>query len=268
LPQTVTRFAWPPEAARASKRWIDAPTFGYQLDAFIDAIENGRPLLTGVDDAVKQMRVIDRCYISAGLPLRATRTSIVDRRSRRAHPDDHVGAGVDHDRHCARRAPRTTQRFDLLVLDRAEPRWWPWLTAHVLHTDAEHMGWNVSRNVPRVVGRNAGPVALLDIDRGGRGRGRPLVRVVQRRAALLLRTVRRAEHRPPHHALCIARYDRAAMVVRLGRTGGGQTRMGMAQRDRAVDTYAMATAVGAHVAGFGAGMVLVAVYARHDRVRL
>jgi len=46
------------------------PTFGYQLDAFIDAIEKGRPLLTGVDDAVKQMRVIDRCYISAGLPLR------------------------------------------------------------------------------------------------------------------------------------------------------------------------------------------------------
>lgn len=46
------------------------PTFGYQLDAFIDAIENGKPLLTGADDAVKQMRVIDRCYRAAGLPLR------------------------------------------------------------------------------------------------------------------------------------------------------------------------------------------------------
>jgi predicted dehydrogenase len=46
------------------------PSYGYQLDAFIAAIESGAPLLTGADDAVKQMRVIDRCYQSAGLPLR------------------------------------------------------------------------------------------------------------------------------------------------------------------------------------------------------
>ncbi|HEY6598193.1 MAG TPA: Gfo/Idh/MocA family oxidoreductase, partial [Pseudomonadales bacterium] len=46
------------------------PTFGYQLDAFIDAVTAGAPLLTGADDAVKQMRVIDRCYQAAGLPLR------------------------------------------------------------------------------------------------------------------------------------------------------------------------------------------------------
>jgi predicted dehydrogenase len=46
------------------------PTYGYQLDAFLDAIEHGSPLLTGADDAVRQMRVIDRCYESAGLPLR------------------------------------------------------------------------------------------------------------------------------------------------------------------------------------------------------
>ena len=45
-------------------------TFGYQLDAFVGAIENGEALLTGADDAVKQMRVIDRCYRAAGLPLR------------------------------------------------------------------------------------------------------------------------------------------------------------------------------------------------------
>ena len=45
-------------------------TYSYQLDAFIDAIEKNRPLLTGADDAVKQMRVIDRCYEAAGLPLR------------------------------------------------------------------------------------------------------------------------------------------------------------------------------------------------------
>ncbi len=45
-------------------------SYAYQLDAFIDAIEAGKPLLTGAEDAVKQMRLIDRCYEAAGLPLR------------------------------------------------------------------------------------------------------------------------------------------------------------------------------------------------------
>jgi rhomboid family GlyGly-CTERM serine protease len=40
-------------------------------------------------------------------------------------------------------APETSARFDLLVLDRDEPRWWPWLTAHFLHTDPAHVGWNL-----------------------------------------------------------------------------------------------------------------------------
>ncbi len=40
-------------------------------------------------------------------------------------------------------APETTTRFDLLVLDHSEPRWWPWLTAHFLHTDGAHLGWNL-----------------------------------------------------------------------------------------------------------------------------
>lgn len=46
------------------------PTYGYQLDAFLDAIEHGAPLLTDADDAVRQMRLIDHCYQAAGLPLR------------------------------------------------------------------------------------------------------------------------------------------------------------------------------------------------------
>jgi len=46
------------------------PTYGYQLDAFIAAVEEGAPLLTGADDAVAQMRVVDRCYEAAGLPIR------------------------------------------------------------------------------------------------------------------------------------------------------------------------------------------------------
>lgn len=46
------------------------PTYAYQLDAFIDAIEEGKPLLTDAADAVRQMQLIDRCYESAGLPVR------------------------------------------------------------------------------------------------------------------------------------------------------------------------------------------------------
>jgi predicted dehydrogenase len=45
-------------------------TYGYQLDAFIAAVEEGEPLHTDADDAVAQMRVIDRCYEAAGLPVR------------------------------------------------------------------------------------------------------------------------------------------------------------------------------------------------------
>lgn len=45
-------------------------TYGYQLDAFIDAVEKGAALLTGPDDAINQMKVIDQCYEAAGLPLR------------------------------------------------------------------------------------------------------------------------------------------------------------------------------------------------------
>ncbi|HIG42640.1 MAG: Gfo/Idh/MocA family oxidoreductase [bacterium] len=46
------------------------PTYSYQLDAFINAVENGGAVLTGPDDAVNQMKLIDRCYETAGLPLR------------------------------------------------------------------------------------------------------------------------------------------------------------------------------------------------------
>ena len=45
-------------------------TYGYQLDAFIAAVEEGAPYFTNPGDAVNQMRTIDRCYEAAGLPLR------------------------------------------------------------------------------------------------------------------------------------------------------------------------------------------------------
>jgi predicted dehydrogenase len=46
------------------------PTYGYQLDAFIAAVEDGQRLFTDGADGVKQMRLIDRCYQAAGMRLR------------------------------------------------------------------------------------------------------------------------------------------------------------------------------------------------------
>jgi predicted dehydrogenase len=46
------------------------PTFAYQLDAFIDAVKSGEPMLTDSSDAIRQMQLIDRLYESAGLPVR------------------------------------------------------------------------------------------------------------------------------------------------------------------------------------------------------
>jgi predicted dehydrogenase len=45
-------------------------TYASQLKAFTGAILRGEPLLTGPDDAVANMAVIDACYAAAGLPRR------------------------------------------------------------------------------------------------------------------------------------------------------------------------------------------------------
>lgn len=58
-------------SGKTSHETVDRrPTYAYQLDAFIAAIEKGEPLYTDGDDAVAQMTVIDRCYEAAGLPVR------------------------------------------------------------------------------------------------------------------------------------------------------------------------------------------------------
>lgn len=48
-------------------------SYGYQLDAFIGAVERGEPVETDGEDAVKQMRLIDRCYAAAGMRPRGER---------------------------------------------------------------------------------------------------------------------------------------------------------------------------------------------------
>jgi predicted dehydrogenase len=45
-------------------------TYWYQMRAFVDAIRNGTPVLTGPEDAVKNMEMIDAIYRAAGLQPR------------------------------------------------------------------------------------------------------------------------------------------------------------------------------------------------------
>jgi predicted dehydrogenase len=45
-------------------------TYYHQLLAFRDAIEHGVPFPTTADDGVRNMGVIDACYLAAGLPVR------------------------------------------------------------------------------------------------------------------------------------------------------------------------------------------------------
>jgi predicted dehydrogenase len=43
------------------------PTYSYQLDAFCDAVSRSGPTLTGPEDAVANMVVVDAVYRAAGL---------------------------------------------------------------------------------------------------------------------------------------------------------------------------------------------------------
>jgi predicted dehydrogenase len=46
------------------------PTYEYQLEAFVSAITQGEPVLTGPSDSVANMRIIDAIYRAAGLEPR------------------------------------------------------------------------------------------------------------------------------------------------------------------------------------------------------
>jgi len=50
------------------------PTYQFQLEAFRDAVVDGAPLLTGPDDAIANMAVIDAIYLAAGLEPRQPST--------------------------------------------------------------------------------------------------------------------------------------------------------------------------------------------------
>ncbi len=67
VPQTGHLIEWTVDGETTTETRDRRSTYGYQLDAFIAAVENGEPLYTDGDDAVKQMRLIDRCYEAAGM---------------------------------------------------------------------------------------------------------------------------------------------------------------------------------------------------------
>lgn len=45
-------------------------SYACQLDAFVQAVLHGKPVLSDVDDAIANMSVIDQCYLKAGLEPR------------------------------------------------------------------------------------------------------------------------------------------------------------------------------------------------------
>jgi predicted dehydrogenase len=48
------------------------PTYTYQLQAFADAVRDGKPIATAGSDAVLNMRLVDEVYRAAGLPPRGS----------------------------------------------------------------------------------------------------------------------------------------------------------------------------------------------------
>ena len=71
MPQYWRRLTVRTAAGRRVERVAKTPTsYGAQLQAFADAVLRGGPVITDVADAVATMRVIDACYLAAGLPRR------------------------------------------------------------------------------------------------------------------------------------------------------------------------------------------------------
>ena len=57
-------------AGRQVERHGTKSSYTYQLEAFVRAVREGAPMPIDVDDAVANMRLIDACYVAAGLQPR------------------------------------------------------------------------------------------------------------------------------------------------------------------------------------------------------
>jgi predicted dehydrogenase len=70
MPHAYNRVTVRVDGKKSRERVRGGPTYGYQLQAFADAVLRGAPTLTPAEDAVTTMRLIDDIYRAAGLPLR------------------------------------------------------------------------------------------------------------------------------------------------------------------------------------------------------
>jgi predicted dehydrogenase len=70
VPQTGHALELTTRSGTTVEKLDRRPTYDYQMDAFVEAVVNDKPLYTDAEDAVKQMQVIDACYDAAGLPRR------------------------------------------------------------------------------------------------------------------------------------------------------------------------------------------------------
>jgi predicted dehydrogenase len=72
VPQFFHGLKWRKHRGSWTKeRFPRKPTYAYQLQAFRDAVLDGKPFLTTTAEAVKNMRVIDAVYRAAGMSPRS-----------------------------------------------------------------------------------------------------------------------------------------------------------------------------------------------------
>ena len=68
VPQFFHGFKWRKGAGPWTKeKFPKKPTYAYQLDAFRDAVADGKPFITTTADAIKTMTVVDAVYEAAGM---------------------------------------------------------------------------------------------------------------------------------------------------------------------------------------------------------
>jgi predicted dehydrogenase len=70
LPQLYHRLTVRTAAGKSVERVPGRATYEHQLRAFVASVTSGAPVLTSPDDAIANMRVIDKIYERAGLPIR------------------------------------------------------------------------------------------------------------------------------------------------------------------------------------------------------
>ncbi len=75
IPQFFHSLNWRKAGGAWTKeKFPKKPTYAYQLEAFRDAVVDGKPFITTTADAVKTMKVVDAIYLAAGMSPRRSDT--------------------------------------------------------------------------------------------------------------------------------------------------------------------------------------------------